>query len=988
MRDTRLSVPRILIKIQTMKKTIFASIWLSATLSVCTELHCQTVDMPMLDMTDRIVNNDFENDYEGWTIDAPGQKISTTEKADGLISGGQKHLQLWVGSGGINGKVYQKLSGLPEGKYILTAIIAPSFSGNVSLYAGNDETPIQSGSSKVYDIAGETHDGSMEIGIKLSTSGSPTIDMDDFRLYYTGGNAEGYKIMLDAKAEEARNVVSEIAKGENVPGYNNLAQLLDAVGKAESADENSEDELLEAINAVDDAIEVYKGIVNDYLPLFEAHDKLLDGLEASDYPKDEMGILLQAAEELLNDKEDRRGDIDGMISEIDEAYATLELFEKLKDEIDKCTLLLNDSEYDGKEEFAEVINEASEIYASPAGKDLASALEALNAAYEKYLEGRPSEWVTVKNGALYKDDRGEWVQAHGAGFIYVGDTWYMIGEDRSRTWNPDVNMYSSKNLVDWKYEGKIIDGSTHSALADGSRFIERPKIMYCKHTGQYVIWCHWEQGNYGASEAAVFYSDNITGPYKFHWAGRPLGIKSRDCNVFVDEDGTAYFISTTNENRDLGLFKLSEDYLDAVEHTALFKGQGREAPAIVKAEGKYFMLSSACSGWDPNQCKVAWSNSLESGWSGLSNIGNGIAFDTQAASILTINGTNGTSYLYVGDRWQDPNLAESKTIVFPIAFSGNSCVFKYRQKFDINLKEGVWKESDDSDCCTDKSKWKIMACSSEETGSEDGRAENIFDNDASTIWHTRYSGNKAMPPHSVEVDMGEVVEISGFRCIPRTDDSTNGLIRQYIFYVSTDGKKWESVSGGSWMPYGAEIHFSPVDARYFRLVSLEGDYASIAELDILNKPETYMKNEISSNFRINSDEWKSGKFVWANKGDDVSFRCNVDEIGGSWAFAGPNGHMTSGYEYTCTGIAEDDAGTYTAMYLNPANQTSTFDFSLKLKEADTSIEAAGDAESRQIASRRIFNLQGIEVDEMHEGGLYIIKETYSDGNTRTYKILK
>ena len=171
-------------------------------------------------------------------------------------------------------------------------------------------------------------------------------------------------------------------------------------------------------------------------------------------------------------------------------------------------------------------------------------------------------------------------------------------------------------------------------------------------------------------------------------------------------------------------------------------------------------------------------------------------------------------------------------------------------------------------------------------------------------------------------------------------------------------------------------------------MSLEGDYASIAELDILNKPETYMENEISSNFRINSDEWKSGKFVWASKGDDVSFRCSVDEIGGSWAFSGPNAQMTSGNEYTCTDIAEDDAGTYTAMYLNPANQTSTFDFSLKLKDADTSITTASDAEDRQVVSCRKFNLQGIEVDEMHEGGLYIIKETYSDGNTRTYKILK
>lgn len=303
------------------------------------------------------------------------------------------------------------------------------------------------------------------------------------------------------------------------------------------------------------------------------------------------------------------------------------------------------------------------------------------------------EWTTIVNGTMWTDSDGRSVQAHGAGFLQVGDTWYMIGEDRASSWHPDVNMYSSKDLQHWKFEGKIIENrKTHPDLGI-RRFIERPKILWNKKTGRFVVWCHWEGSNYGASEAGVFVSDNVTGPYTYHWSGRPLGIKSRDCNVFQDDDGTAYFISTIEENQHLGFFRLSDDYLQAEECTQLFKGMSREAPALVKVDGTYFMLSSACTGWNPNQCKLSYSRNITSGWSRLENIGDKIAYDTQAASILTIKGTKQTTYLYVGDRWMDPSLPESKTIIFPLVFKNGKCDIIPLDRFEINFKTGEWKSA-------------------------------------------------------------------------------------------------------------------------------------------------------------------------------------------------------------------------------------------------------------------------------------------------------
>ena len=40
-----------------------------------------------------------------------------------------------------------------------------------------------------------------------------------------------------------------------------------------------------------------------------------------------------------------------------------------------------------------------------------------------------SEWVTISNGGFWNDISGKRIEAHGGGFIQVGDTWYWVGED-------------------------------------------------------------------------------------------------------------------------------------------------------------------------------------------------------------------------------------------------------------------------------------------------------------------------------------------------------------------------------------------------------------------------------------------------------------------------------------------------------------------------------------------------------------------------------
>jgi len=77
-----------------------------------------------------------------------------------------------------------------------------------------------------------------------------------------------------------------------------------------------------------------------------------------------------------------------------------------------------------------------------------------------------------------------------------------------------------------------------------------------------------------------------------------------------DDNGTAYLAYSSVGNKDMHIVKLTSDFTN-VEHTylKLFIGQSREAPAIFKHGGLYFMLTSGCTGWEPNQALVHYARS-------------------------------------------------------------------------------------------------------------------------------------------------------------------------------------------------------------------------------------------------------------------------------------------------------------------------------------------------------------------------------------------
>ena len=579
----------------------------------------------------------------------------------------------------------------------------------------------------------------------------------------------------------------------------------------------------------------------------------------------------------------------------------------------------------------------------------------------------PDEWITIKNGAMWKANgktgstAGNTVQAHAAGFLQVGDTWYMCGEDRTNTWQPDVNLYSSKDLVNWTFERKIVKLETYypSHVSDW-HMIERPKLLYCKKTGKYLVWCHFEYSNYGAQEAACFECDSVNGDYEYVWSGQPYGTKARDCNVFQDNDGKAYFVATISDNNHIGLFELSDDYRSVVAQTTLFWWQSREAPAIVHVGDYYFMLSSACSGWAPNRCKMAYSKSLTSGWSNLIDLNNPIAYDTQAAQILTVKGTKATTYLYVGDRWQDPGLFESKTIIFPISFSGTTCRFPYHQQFDINLHTGEWRETPTEGIRVPKTGWKIVNVSDEETSGENAPARYAIDGNLNTFWHSKWSGTAAPFPHDITVDMGAEYDICGFCAMPRLDNSSNGLIRQFTLQTSVDGEHWTMATGGTWLPYGGEVYFPSRAARYFRFSAKSNDsgsntYAAVSEIDMLLTQPEYKPFTMTGKHTTGSTYTSTKKFS-VKEGKDVTFVTSISATNyGSWAFGGGYADVSTGdyslladtlsHTAVIKSVTTDMSGDYVATFINHYyNETSQYVYSLTVKSTEDAIDGIADEE--------------------------------------------
>jgi hypothetical protein len=350
---------------------------------------------------------------------------------------------------------------------------------------------------------------------------------------------------------------------------------------------------------------------------------------------------------------------------------------------------------------------------------------------------------SFKPGQIWPDNEGRHINAHGGGIIYYNNRYYWFGEYRSPRSAKDKNQYgvscySSSDLLNWKNEGivlKVINDTT-SILNPGC-IIERPKVLFNKKTGKFVMWFHHElkgQG-YNAALTGVAISDNITGPYKYIRSLRPDagvwpvnfpeeykiagpndtdlkpgteewklavikglivrrdfkgGQMARDMTLFVDKDGKAYHIHSSEENMTLHFAELTDDYLNFTgRYVRVLPGDSNEAPAIFYSRGSYFMFTSGTTGWAPNAARLAFARKILGEWKSIGNPCRGtedenkITFGSQSTQILQVQGKK-NEFIYMGDRWLPDNLGDSRHIWLPVEWENRYPVIRWYPNWNLS----------------------------------------------------------------------------------------------------------------------------------------------------------------------------------------------------------------------------------------------------------------------------------------------------------------
>jgi hypothetical protein len=334
-------------------------------------------------------------------------------------------------------------------------------------------------------------------------------------------------------------------------------------------------------------------------------------------------------------------------------------------------------------------------------------------------------------GELWPDTSGVPINAHGGGVLWHEGVYYWFGEHKiageaGNQAHVGVSVYSSRDLYAWRNEGVALAVSEgrSSELVRGC-ILERPKVVFNRATGKFVMWFHLEPPgcDYAGARSGVAVSDTPTGPFRFLGSLRPNagvwplnvpveekralsageeaslvsmdlpgapmpyypkrviyrrdfagGQMARDMTLFVDDDGTAFHVYASEENGTLHISQLSDDYLrPAGKYVRVFPGRFHEAPALMKAGGRYFLFTSDCTGWAPNAARLSVAGSIWGPWEELCTpcIGTGAqmanTFESQPTFVFPVAGKP-DAFIFMGDRWRPENAIDGRYVWLPVEF--------------------------------------------------------------------------------------------------------------------------------------------------------------------------------------------------------------------------------------------------------------------------------------------------------------------------------
>lgn len=359
--------------------------------------------------------------------------------------------------------------------------------------------------------------------------------------------------------------------------------------------------------------------------------------------------------------------------------------------------------------------------------------------FQSALWGRTgnTERDMVAIDEVWKDTNGQYINAHGGGILFYEGKYYWYGEHRPASGfstQVGVSCYSSADLRNWSYEGIALPVSKRKGndIEEGC-IMERPKVIYNKASKKFVMWFHLElKGKgYEAARTGMAMSDTPEGPYRFICSGRvnpgvypfnmpreernmqwnadkykewwtpewrdavnkglfvkrdlQKGQMSRDMTLFVDGDGKAYHIYSSEENLTLQIAELTDDYQKHTgKYIRIFPGGHNEAPALFKYKDTYWMITSGCTGWEPNEARLFSAPNIWGPWKQHPRpfLGEGAerTFGGQGTFVLSLPDNK---FIFMADVWKPQSLMYSDYIWLPIDFD--------EEGMPVIERKGEWK---------------------------------------------------------------------------------------------------------------------------------------------------------------------------------------------------------------------------------------------------------------------------------------------------------
>ena len=304
----------------------------------------------------------------------------------------------------------------------------------------------------------------------------------------------------------------------------------------------------------------------------------------------------------------------------------------------------------------------------------------------------PAEESRILPGRQWTDTQGNLIQAHGGGILQYNNRFYWYGEDRSQGYVAiGVSGYESDNLVRWRPLGVVLPKSAYDRKHGSQNINERPKVIYNPRTRMFVMWFHYDRSGYGDSQAGVAVADRPEGPFRFIGEHRPVRRSTfRDMNLFVDDDGSAYVLYSGEDNGTMHIVRLNEEWteeekpmVEGKTWARAFVGKWREAPAPFKHAGKYYLVTSGCTGWAPNSADLAVAKHPFGPWKMLGNPfqgkGSSRTFDSQSTFVFPHPGKPSGHFIYMGDRWKSEALEDSRYIWLPFKMTGGRAWIEWKE---------------------------------------------------------------------------------------------------------------------------------------------------------------------------------------------------------------------------------------------------------------------------------------------------------------------